>query len=267
MEVVNFNIEDYITECSYEKDDSICISDYIIDKVVENNIIDKNDDIEKLKDKTNCEEQICVIDYLKKEKIIDNIEYNNELLNFKPKGPTNKEWVNDKNISEVLLRYSRKFEDFYYFSYQMLDFAEYETKFYNANWVKLINSGFNTFGVIINTDKWSSNGAGIHWFTIFIDARNINKITIEYFNSSGNYPYNEILEWFGKIKITLEKEFKNNVELIRVVRKSLQIDNHSCGIYSLFYQYYRLKGVNYSEFDSDNVYDKKMDKFRKFLFR
>jgi hypothetical protein len=301
----NFGIEEIITECSYS-DDTICLSKYIVELyekdtgekvedvvnmssyVAESDTNDKDKGKGKSGEDVTCDSQICILDYLESKDLITKEQKEKEELNIKPEGPADsKEWLSDNDLKNVFMRYRLIHEKFCFFAYQMLDFAKFDTKFSRADYTKLLDK-FDTFGCIINTDKWSKEGRGIHWFATFIDARVFDEsyvdklgnkphdVTIEYFNSSGHYPYIEIIEWQGKVKEQIEQYISKHDELksrnikvnfINVSKSQIQKDNHSCGVYSLFYIYYRLKGVPYTEFNNSNLHDKKMTKFRQFLFR
>jgi hypothetical protein len=276
--ITNFNIEEVITECSYKEDD-VCLSDKLISKIDEyivevQNESDPRKKIEVSKKVIGCGDQACIIDHMHKKKLINDHEYKGEMMNIKPSGPAvTKDWLNDLNIKEVLHRYNQKFRkrkgtSFYYFPYQMIDFMEFNTSFARADWPQLMEY-YNTFGVVINTDRWKTKGAGIHWFCLFIDARKKPLITVEYFNSSGNRPLIEIVNWYHNVFETSIESAKQGLtsQFIRAVDHEIQKDKHSCGVYCLFYIYYRLLGVSVEEFKSLTNTDAKMNEFRKFLFR
>lgn len=277
------------SECSYEIDDDICFSDNVISKLSTlvdhgggSNIIkgdSKHVIVGKLLEKTNCNDQLCVLNNPLVVSVLGNdlIEREKE-ERFKPYGPSNTiEWINDIHIKEVFGKYAKKFKSFYYFPYQMIDFYKFSNKFTKADWIKLIKFGYDKFAVIINTDKWDGGGNGIHWFCIFIDVKSMSakygEIIVEYFNSSGNEPLVEILRWFSKLKVDLETKYRDQGKIVDVKfieplhRTQVQFDTHSCGVYCLFYIYYRLLGYKVEEFNRNTIYDSKMMKFRQFLFR
>jgi hypothetical protein len=78
----------------------------------------------------------------------------------------------------------------------MIDFEITNSELATFDWRQLYKQGFRTFGSVINTDK--STGGGIHWFAVFGDFRDASAPTIEYFNSSGKMPMNEIIYWMNK---------------------------------------------------------------------
>ena len=280
-----FDWEDKIdsNECSLDIDDKICFSDNVIQAysnklekdgfLIDKDNSDKEAVVDKMLEITGCNTQICILESNKTKPILPEYLVDKEYDRFKVEGPANTtEWLSDSNIEKILIQLARKYKHFYYFPYQMIDFALFDTKFAKANYPKLISAGYTQFGVVINTDRWSrENSTGLHWFVIVIDAKTDKKtITIEYFNSSGNPPQKEILIWFTKTKIHIENVMKDRkVEFTQITNRQIQFDDHSCGVYCLFYIYSRLKGILHSKFanKSNNVNDNIVLRFRKFLFR
>jgi hypothetical protein len=148
----------------------------------------------------------------------------------------------------------------------MRDFAENNTDLSNLDFYYMINDEkYKTFAVVFNTDY--STGTGIHWFCIFIDARDENKIDIEYFNSSGKNPLPEISKFLLDLKQTLKNKFTNkNINYKIVSNSRFQDDNHSCGIWSLTYIWLRLENVPAEWFNPSNIDDSTMHLLRKYFF-
>jgi hypothetical protein len=285
-------------ECSWEKfrknsDVSICSSPEVIKKMADflefmgeklsySNINDGNAKVtivEKMKEKTGCESESCAVQNEKFEKFASPFVIKKNLENFKTKGPANStEWLSNFDIDDVLKEIKKTYTDekFWHIPFQMRDFKT-NAPHINANEnlknenletfdiVKKYKEGYKCFGVVINTDY--SNGNGIHWFCLFVDIRS-DKATIEYFNSSGNEPLTEISAWMKKTKVLLEKEFPNKTfEDLVVSEEEHQKDNHSCGVYSLYYVISRVSRIPYKYFQTNLVKDSKMHEFRNFLFR
>lgn len=133
----------------------------------------------------------------------------------------------------------------------------------DINLAKQFSSGYKTFGVVFNTDY--STGGGIHWFCIFGEHFG-DKIQLEYFNSSGKEPLEEIQEWLNTTKHKIEKELNIPVNIKYTVGIEFQDDNHSCGVYCLAYIWCRLEGVPFEWFKDKNFDDDIMHELRKSLF-
>lgn len=249
-------------ECGFHIDKSkinTCIDKENMTKLLKfENSTDIN--LDHLKKKYNCNTELCVVkksampEY-EKTKIIN--------LFFKPSGPRNSfEWFSNVNIDNVLSQISKRYNKFYHIPFQMRDFMTTKTELCTFNFVDVIKNGFTSFGTVFNTDF--SYGKGIHWFALFGVFKN-NEITIEYFNSSGEAPFDELLVWFKQVK----KEWSNTycTKTIIVTKLQHQNDNHSCGAYSLFYIMSRLQEISYTYFQSNIITDKDMHEFRKALFR
>jgi hypothetical protein len=287
------------SECSWEKfrkkgDVSVCSSPEVIKKMADflesmgeklshANATDgkaKVEIIEKMKEKTGCESESCVVQDEKFEKFASPFIVKKNLNeNFKTKGPANStEWLSNFDIDDVLKEIKKTYSDekFWHIPFQMRDFkknapaahAGEGTKNENLETfdiVKKYKEGYRCFGVVINTDY--STGNGIHWFCLFVDMRS-DKATVEYFNSSGNEPLTEISAWMKKTKVLLEKEFTNKTVADLVVSKEEhQKDDHSCGVYSLYYVISRVSCIPYQYFQNNLIKDSKMHQFRNFLFR
>jgi hypothetical protein len=266
-------------ECAIDVDGNVCVSDELIEVAkapLRARGRTKEEIMAELQTKTQCNTQMCVLEQLVGKGIINEQRAEAEKKNFKDAGPAlAPEWLSDGDIIKVLQRLAHKYKDFYYFPYQMIDFDLFKTKFSQADYVKLMQAGYRRFGVIINTDRWSTSGGGIHWFAVFIDASSPqSSVSVEFFNSSGNDPLPEILRWFARIKVKIESTLFEQgrfvpVTFTKVARGQIQHDDHSCGMYSLFYIYYRLHGVPASDFGvrSASLNDDVLMKFRQVLYR
>jgi hypothetical protein len=268
-------------ECAFNKDQKtqICSNEEIIEKIkeiaIDDKVIIKNSSTEtlfnELKKKYNCNSESCI---LKQDEISSKIPKHllNENLenNFKPIGPKySTEWLSNVHIDTILSQLTKKFKDFYHILFQMRDFEKTNSELANIDFYTKYNEGYRTFGTVINTDY--STGSGIHWFAMFMDFRDENTIyTIEYFNSSGEPPLDEISIWMQKIKHKLNKiGMKKQVDIKYTnIGIPFQRDNHSCGPYSIYYIFSRLHNISYKQFSNKNIVsDNKMIEFRKYIFR
>lgn len=218
----------------------------------------------KIKQETKCDTELCLVTSepfkeLKGPKCTDYILK----TYFKPIGPADTtEWLDNVNIEEVLDQAHEKWPEFLPLPFQMIDFADTNTELATIH-IPTIAKSYNTWGVVINTDKSHVNGGrgGIHWFALFGDMRK-QPWTVEYFNSSGELPLPRIRDLFKKVA-----EQDPDLKFVIASTFQQQHDGHSCGPYSLYYILSRLEGVPVSYFQKNTIGDKVMLKFRKFLFR
>ncbi len=260
-------------ECAFHKSSTgVCSDAATLQKlkpmVAQTN--DPRDVINILKKKYDCGSESCVIKKAGKDGTLDSDEAHQILRNnFKPVGPRDTfEWLSNSNIDQVLDQIEKKYTEkkFHHINFQMIDFEEMGTELAKLDFPALYKQGKRTFGTVINTDV--SSGQGIHWFAIFGDfSDNSPYYTIEYFNSSGEAPMDEIYEWMAKVKHKWASSFDKPIKTVDVSKIQHQKDDHSCGPYSLYYIISRLDGVPYSRFKSERISDVVMHDFRKYLFR
>jgi hypothetical protein len=206
-----------------------------------------------------------------------------------PYGPRdNTALLNNFNIDEVLDKYTNKIDDFHHINFRMIDFAETEpaefSKKYNQGEpVENVKASLLTFldpaffrgqkkcmGVVLNTDIHTNGGK--HWFALFFDFRNPNNITLEYFNSSGNIPMEEVHEYLIKFQRKVCRAYPNaKCTIERVSSVQLQNSKTECGVYSCYFVISRAEGISLRNFrDTCNmkgIPDSKMVEYRKHLFR
>lgn len=297
----SFNRLTKTSESECYEDGEICFSDLIIHLLkqyikknyktdfINESIIDKfspNDIINFFKKKLNCDSESCILKNpeIKKKLTSDPHIIDYELkTRFKTEGPRNSiELLNNINIDNTLILWAREKKDFFPCPFAMIDFetngeflgrVNLASLLYDkAVWYLdpiygLVYGPFCTFGCVINTDV--STGIGKHWVSIFVDLRE-DPWTFEFFNSSGNDPPPEIVKFFKKQKQNLEEmpeEKRKNVKIVECSNKQHQIDNHSCGVYALFFIKARLEGTLYEYFCNHYITSSDITKFRKHLFR
>lgn len=168
---------------------------------------------------------------------------------FKPKGPANSTaLLNNYNIDDTMRHWSihgkQLFDKkFYHVPYQMIDFEREGTELAHLDIAKLIDEKYDSFGVVLNTDV--SAGHGKHWFCIYGDLKHQgtkqDPIILEFFNSSGNKPMEEIYIFFEKQKANLLVNHKIYMEYIySIAGTQLQQSKTECGMWSLLYIWSRL---------------------------
>jgi hypothetical protein len=262
-------------ECGHhiDKSNGFCAPDDVVEKVKEiNNITDTDGPqvLEELKEKYNCETEVCVLNHPEIKNNIGDSKIRDILEQyFKPIGPRNNNaWLSNSNIDDVLeqiqIQYSEK--HFLHICFQMIDFEKTKSELATLDWPKKYAEGFRSFGTVLNTDH--SNGQGKHWFALYGSFEDTDdEFTIEYFNSSGELPMNEISLWMKKVKHKWQPFFTKPIKDVIVTRIENQQDDWNCGPYSLYYIISRIDGTSYKYFKDNKIGDDNMQLFRKFLFR
>jgi hypothetical protein len=274
---------DYEPVCS-SKNVIFVLSDFIVDTSNEKKEYDDSMIVKRAKEILNCDSESCILSNDKFNKYVidktgDNRLIKNELdINFKTKGPRDStNLLNNNNIDETLLRWSREFPHFYNCPFSMIDFKETDNEFHNINMSDIIlgnvskhdpvlghkRSKFKTLGCVLNTD--TSRGHGKHWICVFVCCR-FKAWTIEFFNSSGNSPCRDIVEWMEKQRKYL-KAHNNNVDTVTVSQFVHQKGDTECGMYALYYIRSRLEEVPYTVFMNKRIADDEVTHFRKHVFR
>jgi hypothetical protein len=248
-------------------------SDEVLNPIVQK-IIEKSDN-EEVK---QCDSEKCVVEKLANTVIKDPIEVNKALKNnYKLKGPAKtEEWLSNFNIDDFfnqLVENAKSYKIptiFNHIGFQMRDFAKHGSDLASFNVLKMAEDAKKArmegkpdkyyMGVAMNTDY--SSGSGIHWYALAIDF-NKDPIEVIYFNSSGDSPLPESQLWIEK---TTKKLNDSGYPAKQVyINKSLQKDNFSCGVYTIYFVLYLVMGRTIDEILS-GMNDKNMKKFRRHLF-
>lgn len=249
------------SECSphIKHNKGVCSSSESIEIMKQWLNIDINDPkkiVELAKEKTDCNSESCLYKKM-------NLSPEDLKERFNPQGPYNStNWLNNTNIDQVLEKYTYKFPHFKCVQYQMIDFKKMNTELNNVNWQDLLNKKVESFACIVNTDV--STGPGQHWVALFIDFQ---QFTVEYFDSAGQDPQPEILEFLIETSSELSNLSKKKWKDICVTKLQHQLENTECGVYSLFYIICRLHDIPYRFFEHTRVPDEEMEAFRKSLYR
>ena len=273
---MNINKPEFKGECAFFiENNDLCFSSEIkgklkkiVDNLTENKVESDKKAVDFLKKKFNCNNESCLLQKSEiKREIGDDVAKKELERRFKPSGPWDStQWFSNFNIDEVLEQFTKKYKsnNFLHIPFQMRDFESIGTELATVDLSEKYKAGMGCFGVVLNTDK--STGRGQHWFCIFGDFRK-EPFTIEYFNSSGSAPLNEVQIWMKKTKNRLQKNLRKPINDIIVSRIRHQTDNHSCGSYSIYYILSRLENIPKEYFKSNRVCDKLMHKFRSSIFR
>lgn len=205
----------------------------------------------------------------------DDVAQNVLRMRFKTNGPaTSTALLDNRNIDDTLEQwsiYARKLfgKKFYHVPFQMIDFAYTGGQLADLDMGALKQDGYDCFGVVINTDR--SSGRGKHWFCLYGDMHHTgtkeDPLTLEYFNSSGNPPMNEIAVWMEKACFDLLKTYGLHCKIIRSMDRRIQMSHTECGMWSLLYIKSRLENHPPQWFYTVGANDKDMIDYRKHLFR
>jgi hypothetical protein len=241
---------------------------------------------DKGKKKYNCSHESCVLIKVAEATGDKTIRHVLDTF-FKPNGPADThDWLSNINIDEVLDQIAKKHKDFLHIPFQMRDFAEIQPNpgqiermkramssdeleqalmrnLSTVDLAKKYKQGYLRYGVVFNTD--TSKGPGQHWFCLYGDM-STTPMTLEYFNSTGEPPLDEIRIWMDTTRHHLTKKLGRPTEVVDQVRRH-QTDGHSCGPYALYYIMSRLEGVPARVFQTEIIPDEIMHRFRPHLFR
>lgn len=272
-----------VSECALDIPGNVCSTKAVIG-VLSAKLKDKGVPAENLQTSENimdyskksekCETEKCV---LKKLELTSDVK--ESLLRIKPQGPANDtSLLNNENIDNVLNRLVHVHKDFYHMNFQMIDFDGEKKgcgwKVINGIYIiptelgtidmvdNIIDKGYKTFGVVLNTDK--RTGGGIHWFALFCDFR-ISPHTIEYFNSSGNKPVRQVQDWLIKTKTRIDQVYKSTIVVLSGLVHQKDSDTE-CGLYSLYFLWNRVNGIPVLNFNKKRIPDAVMIKFRRMCF-
>lgn len=246
--------------------------------------ISSNPMINKVASITNCDSEACVLSTVAKTYKIDT-SADGEL---KPDGPKDStEWLSNDHTDNILKDLEKEFEEFFWFQTTMMNFEDDHLKRFlrisdgkNLRYsdtiiIDELDNGKNCFGCIINTDKTTQckNGkCGSHWVCVFIDCRKLpdSPWTIEYFDSVGDPPPNEICHWQEKLRRVFEKHRKEKGHTGGVIcdinNIGHQKQNNECGVYCSYFIRARVEGIPFSRFKNRKLPDMVMIQYRRYLF-
>lgn len=281
-------IPDQISECALylgKKPGETCVTDTMAKSI--GLTIGVSGDSEKImetaKGKLGCNTEICVLGKLES-KLGQNAVKSEIKKTMKVNGPTSTKLLSNSDIDSTLQQWALRFTDFFPYNFNMINYASYS--FHNGDihnrpdslatilWRDLYSGEFDgrkyrCCGCVINSDKYQ--GGGKHWMSLFADARNPRRWTVEFFNSSGNAPAPEWINWLVKTRDQMEQiaeqeHKKVKVEIIKVCQIRHQHSRTECGVYSLFHIWARLNNQPPEYFIKKPVPDQLMMEFRQHLF-
>lgn len=250
--------------------------------------------IQTVKEKLGCsvdgpDGEICVLQKMKGK--IGQLADSEIMYSYKNDGPTDAKLATNIDLDAQMQQWMLMFKDFYAYNFNMRNYHEYSFKdgrvlnkpdtLATISFYDLFKQGFRCAGCIINTDYYQN--AGIHWMCLFVDTRDSQNnsqsskqnptYSVEFFNSSGNAPTSEWIDWMVRTKADIEhliNEGSLAPKTIEVVKSSSirhQRSKSECGFYSLFYAWARLNRVGWKYFLAKPIPDSLMFEFRQHLFR
>jgi hypothetical protein len=222
--------------------------------------------LEKLKRKTDCGTELCVLNSTEAKENISAHALNKAIeTNYKIVGPLGKDWLSNVDIDYILKQLSIEYPDFKHITFQMRDFA-INGDLTQYDFCEIVKSNIHKkIGVVLNTDYYSNSG--IHWYCIFLDFTS-DPATLEFFDSAGNPPLPETHLWLEETLKKLNTCMQQRKTVLKLVNDPVQKDNSSCGVYSLYYLINRTMGVSIDDLKSSGkLNDKNMINLRKHLFK
>ena len=215
-------------------------------------------EIEK-KLKGRCKTHWCWLD---QNFVKDLNDYNIENFTFLPKKPKGKyTWLSNIDISNVLKQYQKKYPEFISLGPVPIDFKQIYTELTNLKIENLLKKNISKIGIIYNLDK--HNEPGSHWVASFI---NINEPSVEFFDSVGDYPEKEIIDFLEEMRNNIinikKKPFK-----IKINRIQHQYADSECGVYCLHFIIQRIYGKSFEYIIQNVIKDEKMNSNRTTFFR
>jgi len=248
------------------------IIDFISKK--NDNSVDIIEILDTAKQLTKCDDEKCVI-----ERVLPKHDAKDAISStFKHKGPRDVvKRLSNYDIDGVLSQWCLTNPNFYNWGFNMIDFdregaslAKYSmldilkgnASLNLGKYGGVIKRPCNIAACVVNTDKYS--GGGIHWFAVLCDCRT-EPYSVEYFNSSGNPPRFQIVDWMERTAALLKQTGKQVVQKTNTGSRH-QYGNSECGLYSLFFIRHRLDGNPYDSFLEYAYKDNIMTEFRKYCF-
>lgn len=278
--VIKHILPETVSECSLvsgkEGTDEPCASDAAIQvmakiaDIKKPETMSKADIVQLVKDKLKVDDERSVIASSEFARHAPRSLVEKELkTNFKVAGPTDVSLLNNFNIDQTLQQWQTAFPDFFAYNFNMRDYEARGDTLSTVDVGDLYREGYRTAACVINSDVYA--GRGKHWMALFVDCRDPKRWTVEFFNSSGNPPVTEFVNWMVKTKHQLERAAKSagidvSVDVVRTSTICHQKSRTECGVYSLYYIYARLNKIPWTEFSNKAVSDVVMFEFRQHLF-
>jgi len=275
-DVMSTLIPEHISECALylrKAEGEPCTSDVIIFDIGRELGIDGDpkEIMTGAKNKLNCESERCVLNAVSGQLGHNRIAREISAV-LKIAGPTGSQLLNNFNIDDTLQQWKIGFPEFFPYNFNMLDYASFSIRgdhiintpdtLATVRFADLHRENYKCAACIINSDTY--HGPGKHWMALFVDARG-DQGSVEFFNSSGNSPAPEWINWLEKTKNQME-DCGKVAKIVKVSSIRHQNSKSECGVYSLCYVWARLNGVPHDYFMNQAIPDRLMFEFRQHLF-
>ena len=180
------------------------------------------------------------------------------LEDFKPPIPQGKyDWLNTKDINQVMRGYERVFPSFKFLGTHPIDFQEVLPRSFNPlNVSALKRARKKKAGIVLNLDM--SDEPGSHWVAVLLD---LEKHILEYFDSYGDSPPQEVQDFFKQ----LNRRSKNGWTL-RYNKNVHQRKNSECGVYSIHFLVRRISGTPFKRATEEVIRDAEINSMRPYYF-
>lgn len=193
-------------------------------------------------------------------------------------GPTPRAWLSSEDILLTMQNFEKLYDDFKFYGPYPRDFISINMELPNSDLVELYRKdGIKRIGVVFNLDRHHQPGS--HWTSLFIDMSNgpNNTMSVEYFDSVGECPPDDLEERGVEDDHEIEDFMKQAAEQLKrglnaKVKKRYNTVAHQkkdseCGVYSLYFIINRLVGRSFKEISEDVKHDDEMFEFRNTFFR
>ena len=208
-----------------------------------------------------CKLEVCWVDqdFVKKMNDLD-IQHHT----FRPKMPTSwkrkkNTWLTTTDINLAMKQYEKVYPNFLFIGTVARDCpGGYMCELTGFDFTRL--GKIDNVGVVYNLDPHYKGGS--HWVAMNV---NVKKRTINYYDSYGHKPPNEIHNFMLKIQNDLKKVGKKMK--IEYNNKRHQYGGSECGIFSMNFLINSIKGKSIKQISSMKLTDKKMLEMRDYLYR
>ncbi len=276
------------TECARHVRGLICMPEDVLQELCNDAGVDPKQDpkalLEQLLAAYKVESEAALFELPRVSQLLGGGDNVTEILDrrFKIPGHWHSVALMNDHIDKTLDQWEEAHPDFCNIGFSMLNFADYDgmpsqliknfATLYAGKGAKFIHHDigdnerikaqrpFRRFSIVINSDRLG--GCGKHWTCIFIDCKTK---ALEFFNSSGNSPYPEILDWATEFISAVGQTCELRFVPVTSIRH--QKGGVECGMYCLNYIDQRLQGVSPDAFKHDEVPDTKMTALRQRIFR
>lgn len=183
---------------------------------------------------------------------------------FKPPKPDDPNgWLSNFDIKKVMNQLEKSYNSFLFLGPVASDIEDYVSQLTGFSIEDIYKKqGKAQIGIVYNMD--THDGPGTHWTATFIEISS-KKATVEYYDSLGNKPPEQIDNFLKTIKNNIEKMGIPTEYLVNKINH--QREDKECGVFSMSYILDRLNGKTFNEIISDRRNDRDMDARRNYYFR